>query len=311
MCTQNIYTYVYPDGYREAKYGDVVACEKALRGSPCASPAIFEYPPQPVNFSTSAPYSQLPPTPQYSPLPPSTPIYRSGDDSDRSFGSSSSKKKNRSSGIYINGQKVLDLNRRERRREHIVVVDSPPTPRTPPQNWSVPASPNSNTYGESSHRRPVVLNDERNNRVQIEVVANDRRPRGSHSRHTSSSSHHSDDEEKRRRRRERELKHEEEEMRKQRFNSRIVKANREISDRPAVPMAPALKRASTYKRPAVEVLYDPESELKKEARREERARQKEDEAQRIRLKERMSRGSVSPGGRHRVMYDDGTSYRWE
>lgn len=291
MCTQNIYTYVYPDGYREAKYGDVVACEKAIRGSPCISPSIFKYPPQQVSFSTPAPYAQLPPTPQYSPLP-STPIYRSGDDSDRSYGSSSSKKKNRASGIYINGQKVLDLNRREHRRERIVVVDSPPTPRTPPQNWSVPASPN-------------------NSHVQIEVVAKDRRPLRSHSRHTSSSSHHSDEEEKRRRHHEREKKHQQDEEDRKRYRARIAKANREIAERPAVPTPPAIRRASTYKRPAVEVSYDPDAELRREARREERARQKEEDAQLKRLKERISRNSVSPSGRrHRVIYDDG-SYRWE
>lgn len=298
MCTQNIYTYIYADGYREAKYGDVIACEKALRGSPCPTPSVFEYPAQHVAYS--APYAQLPPTPQYSPLP-STPVYRSGDDSDRSFASTSSKKKNRSSGIYINGQKVLDLNRRTHRN----------TPHTPPQNWSVPASPNSNTYSSdsSSHRRPVILND--GNRLEIEVVSNDR-PSRSHSRHTSSSSHHSEDSEKRRRRHEREKhQHEEEERRKVHFTSRIAKANREISERPSVPMAPALKRASTYKRPNVEVTYDPEAELRKEARREERARRKEEEDLKKRLKDRMSRGSVSPRGRrHSVMYDDGP-YRWE
>ncbi|KAF7561592.1 hypothetical protein G7046_g2556 [Stylonectria norvegica] len=89
-------------------------------------------------------------------------------------------------------------------------------------------------------------------------------------------------------------------------------------------------RASTYKRPAVEIPYDPrEADLIEavrrldfeETRRDEKARRlakkeekKEDEAQRQRLMERMMprrRATVGPGSRrHRVLYDDGV-YRWE
>lgn len=106
---------------------------------------------------------------------------------------------------------------------------------------------------------------------------------------------------------------------------RIAKANAEIAGRPVVPAPPAPpKRSSTYKRGAVEV-RDREAEFAEamnrltfeEARREEKARkleEKEEEAQRQRLMERIQprrRATVGPGSRrHRVLYDDGL-YRWE
>ncbi|KAK7427165.1 hypothetical protein QQZ08_006278 [Neonectria magnoliae] len=337
MCTSNYYTYVHPDGHQEKVYQPTL-CAASLHGQPCTNNVIFQHPPQFVSYGDSnMPYlTQLPPTPQYS--QPSTPNYRSADDSDHSYGSSSSKKK-RSSGVYVNGQKVLDLNRREgKRHERIVLVDNPPTPRTPPQTWAAPltapSSPNTSPYLESSpsRRRPIIV-DERtygDRHVQIEVV--DNKHRSSHSRHASTSSRESrhsqtEEDEKRRRRRQREKEREEQEIRAQRLRARINEANAEIAARAAVPAPPALRRASTYKRGAVEVPY--EADLAEavrrlsfeEARREEKARRlaekeerKEDEAQRKRLMERIQprrRATVGPGSRrHRVLYDDGV-YRWE
>ncbi|KAH7132807.1 hypothetical protein EDB81DRAFT_119056 [Dactylonectria macrodidyma] len=336
MCTSNIYTWVHPDGRSRQTYQPTL-CSASVNGQPCINNVMFQHPSQFVPYESTSPYmTQLPPTPQYSPAP-STPLYRSGDESDHSYGSNSSKKNKRSSGIYVNGTKVLDLNRREgHRRERIVLVDNPPTPRTPPQTWAAPhtapPSPNANVYLDASpgRRRPVIV-DERTRperHVQIEVVDNKRR--SSHSRHTSTSSRESlEDEEKRRRRRQREKEREEQEQRAQRIRARIAEANAEIAGRPTVPMAPAPRRASTYKRPEVEIPLDPETALVKavrrlnfeEAQREKKARRlaekeerKEDEAQRQRLRERIMpgrRATVAPGSRrHRVLYDDGV-YRWE
>ncbi|KAF7556806.1 hypothetical protein G7Z17_g1158 [Cylindrodendrum hubeiense] len=345
MCTSNIYNWVYPDGRTEQSCQPTL-CGASINGRPCLNNMVFQHPPQFVSYETSPTYpSQFPPTPQYS-SSPSTP-YRSGNESDHSYGSASSKNKKRSSGIYINGEKVLDLNRREgSRRERIVLVDNPPTPRTPPQTWNAPLtappSPNGNIYLDTSpsRRRPIIV-DERTTRgdrgdrhVQIEVV--DNKHRSSHSRHASTSSRESresrqsaDDDEKRRRRRQREKEHEEIEIRNQRMRARIAEANAEIAGRPTVPMAPAPKRASTYKRPEVEIPLDAESALVEavrrlnfeEAQRDKKARRiaekeerKEDEAQRQRLRERIMpgrRATVGPGSRrHRVLYDDGV-YRWE
>ncbi|KAF7553820.1 hypothetical protein G7046_g6984 [Stylonectria norvegica] len=123
MCTTNVYTYVHADGHTEKSYQPTL-CSSSRHGQPCASNVIFQHPSQLISYGqSSSPYlSQLPPTPSYTPRS-TTPIYRSGDESDRSFRSGSSSKK-RESGLYINGQKVVDVNRRDRhstRRERIVL----------------------------------------------------------------------------------------------------------------------------------------------------------------------------------------------
>ncbi|KAH0431316.1 hypothetical protein CcaCcLH18_07193 [Colletotrichum camelliae] len=54
--------------------------------------------------------------------------------------SSSSDKKYRKSGIFVNGQRVFDSGRKNRSRaERIVVVGDPPTPRLPPKQFSTEA----------------------------------------------------------------------------------------------------------------------------------------------------------------------------
>ncbi|KAH7013424.1 hypothetical protein EDB80DRAFT_371765 [Ilyonectria destructans] len=112
MCISKIYTWVYPDGRTEQTHQPTL-CGNSLNGQPCINYIVFQHPSQFLSYNKST--------------APSTPLYRSGDDadeSDRSIGSSNSKKK-RSSGVYVNGQKVLDLNRREDHRERIVRVDPP------------------------------------------------------------------------------------------------------------------------------------------------------------------------------------------
>jgi hypothetical protein len=335
MCTTNIYTYVHPDGRRE-QYSQPTLCTNSRHGQVCSANFLFEHPPQYVSAydaSASYPYSsQLPPTPQ-----PSTPSgsYRSGDESDRSYSSSNSKKE-RSSGVYINGQKVLDLNRKRRgsrhHQERIVLVDSPPTPRTPPQQWSgpqtAPASPIGNTYMVDSsrdpyNRKPVIV-DERTlqpeRRVQIEVVDNHHH-RSKHHRHTSSSSkesRHSNEDEERRRRREEKRQQEKEKH----IQKRIAEANEAIARRPVATAPSAPKRSVTYKRPSVEIPVDQLRRLSfEEERRDDKARRiarreekKEEEAQRERLRERMQpkrRLTIGSGSRRpSELYEPGV-YRYE
>ncbi|KAF5026673.1 hypothetical protein F66182_1222 [Fusarium sp. NRRL 66182] len=343
MCTTNVYTYVHPDGRRE-QYSQPTLCANSRHGQVCSSNFLFEHPAQYTGYeNTSYPYmTQLPPTPQYSPAP-STPAgsYRSGDESDRSHNSSSSNKK-RSSGVYVNGQKVLDLHHKERRpssrrHERVVVVDSPPTPRTPPQTWAAPntapASPVANTYlvdssRDPNNRRPVIV-DERTlqpeRRVQIEVVDNHRSKHTRHASDSSRDSRHSDQEEERRQRRREQRRLEEQQ---ERLRLRIAEANAEIASRPSAPAPPAPRRASTYKRPSVEV-PDREAELIEaarrlsfeEERRDEKARRiarreekKEEEAQRQRLMERMQprrRMSIGAGSRRQTERYEPGMYRFE
>ncbi|EFQ32898.1 hypothetical protein CGRA01v4_07842 [Colletotrichum graminicola] len=336
MCTTDVYTDVYPDG-RRREYQEPSYCSTASRsGRFCANPAVYNHPPRDVAYPPAGPsYSfpqQMPPTP-----PLGSPRgFSSGANGDRTRReSSSTDRKHRHSGIYVNGQKVLDLNRKNRSRaERIVIVDSPPTPRTPPKQYASPytAPPSPNAGGNSpnfhySHVprdsfRPVIV-DERTPRskVEIEVVDN------GHRRHNSSDSRHShshsnsggDDEERRRRRCDRERQKEEE--RQERIRLQIAAQNAEIARRSAT----AFKRTPPS---FVPTISDQERDLElanavrrleiadcraREAR-EAREREEEEEAQRRRLMERMMprrRATVGPGSRrHRVLYDDGV-YRWE
>ncbi|KAL4726431.1 hypothetical protein ACLX1H_007113 [Fusarium chlamydosporum] len=307
MCTTNIYTYVYPDGRRE-QYSQPAFCTNSRHGQVCSANFLFEHPIQYVNYDGSSYYpTQLPPTPQYSPAP-STPSgsYRSGDESDRSYTSSNSKKE-RSSGIYVNGQKVLDLNRKRRSsrsEKRVVVVDNPTTPRTPPQQWSAPhtapASPVANTYmvdssRDPNHRRPVIVDertlDPNQRRVQIEVVDNTHH-RSKHHRHSSKDSRHSNEDDEKRRRRQEEKRQQEQEERRR---LRIAAANAEIASRPVARAPAPPKRSATYKRPSVEIPVDSMRRLSfEEERRDDKARRiarreekKEEEAQRERLRQRM------------------------
>lgn len=331
MCTTQMRAVQRSDGLVESR-PKIVHCPAYINGLPCNSNML-----------------NLPPTPSYTPRS-GTPIYRSGDESDRSYHSTSSNSRNkRSSGVYINGEKVMDLNRRSSERhsrpsrsskhERVVIVESPPTPRTPPQLYTGPhtapsspntahlpyivdASPTSHSKRRTSmshHARPLIV-DERaqrsrdSKRVQIEVVDP---PRGRHSREHSSSSESS--ERRRRHQREEERARDEQVMRELKIRERIAKANAEINMRPAAPMPPAPpRRSSTYARPAVTVPFRPEDELVEAVARlnlrESQARREEEEAQRRRLMERMTpkrRSTVGPGQRRpRALYDEGM-YRYE
>jgi hypothetical protein len=286
MCTTNEYELIYPDGQRE-KQRRPSLCPESRSGRPCANNVIFRHPKQYVAYGT-----QLPPTPTYTPRS-NTPLRASGDESDRSGGgyhsaaSSSSRRsrgsatQQRSSVVYVNGKKVYDAESSHRRGgsngERIVLVEGPPTPRTPPQAFAAPhtapSSPSmpyiidaSNRRESSSRRHPVIVDERRHRRasasverprVQIEVV--DASPRLSsssssrrHARHSSSSSYESEEAQSRRRE-ERELRRQErrrqehQDQKDARLRDRIAAANSKIASRPAVPMPPQpiLKRSST------------------------------------------------------------------
>ncbi|WYZ40929.1 hypothetical protein EsH8_IV_001270 [Colletotrichum jinshuiense] len=352
MCTTDAYTDVYPDG-RVREYQQPSFCSASRNGHLCANPVVYKHPPRSVSYPSPMPVyppagpaypfpQQMPPTP---PLGSPRGASSSGNEADRARrDSSSSERKHRKSGVYVNGQRVLDLNRKTRTRgERIVIVDSPPTPRTPPKQFASPytAPPSPNAGGDTPHfryshvpretLRPVIVDERPRAKVEIEVIDN------THRRHHSSDSRYShtsaDDEERRRRRREREREREErerqeEEERQKRIRARIDAQNAKISRRQAVPVPPApLKRTSTGYAPpstdrqreqdlvdAVRRLDIAERLASDRRAREEREREEEEEAQRRRLMERMMprrRATVGPGSRrHRVLYDDGL-YRWE
>jgi len=334
MCVTNEYSYVYPDGRREKLPRQTTLCPESRHGLPCVNNITYKYPPQEVPFpgqqASSAPagspylstHHTFPPTPSYTPRS-STPNYRSGDESDRS---ATRTKNARKPVVYVNGQRVYDssssaspppLSSRRRAGERVVLVDGPPSPRTP----SAPSSP----YLEdprrgsfpSSSRRPIIVNDH-DTRLEIAIETPRRHHKKEHKRHGSSSSYNSyssydeDFDEERRRRKEAER----EARRQAQVEERIARANARIAGRPPVPMPPAPPRRSDSTT-AQAGFSDLEESVRRmhirERRHERREREAEDEAQRERLRERMTpRRTVSVGGRpkQKVMYDDGT-YRWE
>jgi hypothetical protein len=299
----NIYPSLLPDGTvgsRRVK----TKCNIARIGRDCGEPQIFEHP---------LTNTYLPPSPSSTPRS-ATPNYRSGDES----GGSSSSRGKRRSGVYIeiNGRPVYTTERRRNRSERIIVVDSPPTSRTPPQapEFVFPrTAPPSPSPMHAPRRAPIIVDDRNIRRPHVTITTPE------HTRHRrtpSGSSHHSrtssasDDERFRwdqyhaRPRRPTDA-----ELQKERLAARIAAANAEINRRAPVPMPPTppQRSASTYMHPAVEVhTRTPYVMMRDEEKRRQRD---EDAAQRQRLKERMTpqrRASVGHGGkRPMVSYPEG------
>lgn len=339
MCTTRLYTERYPDGHREKSYR-YERCAEARLGLPCLESASSSR-----TRTTQPTYAYadtyLPPTPSYTPVI-STPTYRSGDDSDRSYHSTSSAGRRQSRQYYTTGDQYLDVNRTYRpsqrdstRRgtERVVIVDGPPTPRTPPQTFTFPHSaPSSPNFGhtlphvvetsprvrDSTRRRPIIVDERPRPRVHI-VEPSPERPSRTHTRHgstekpkpsvTTASA----------------TSREQEKLEQQR--AEIARQNAEINSRPSVPVSRPLKRSTTSFTTRPSAGYDAAAEvtdpfaridLNREKRREERSRRMEEKAEQEamdrRLRERLMprrRATVGPGTRrHPVLYDDGL-YRWE
>lgn len=156
-------------------------------------------------------YGYLPSPHSYSPRRSMT-SYRSGDDSERSYHSSSSSRRRRC-GISINRQIIDPGHRSPNRdpRERILLVDNPPTPRTPPQAFAFPRSaPSSPSFPNTSPviidasprgcsprhsgRRPVIVDErQRHDRTgaHIHVEVSHGRRKGRRAHRSSTSSHES------------------------------------------------------------------------------------------------------------------------
>ena len=336
MCTTKRFTKLYHDGHREESYR-YERCQEARMGLPCLESASSSR-----SRATQPSYayndSYLPPTPSYTPVT-STPVYRSGDDSDRSYHSASSNGRRRSGRYYVTDNQYLEVNHHRSYRpthreggrrgaERVVIVDGPPTPRTPPQTYafshSAPSSPNfSNSIPhvveatprrDSTRHRPVIVDERPRPRVHIVEPSPERLPKthlrvpsADKTKPTATST-----------------SREQDKLAKQR--EEIARQNAEINSRPSVPVSRPLKRSTTtYAQPST--AFNPSAEvsdpfarmdLNKDQRREERARRREEKAEQEamdrRLRERLMprrRATVGPGTRrHPILYDDNI-YRWE
>ncbi|KAI2465554.1 hypothetical protein F4781DRAFT_408965 [Annulohypoxylon bovei var. microspora] len=336
MCHKNIFTYVYPDGHK-GEHIKHDLCDNSRQGLPCKLTKTFQHPTEYVRNGQLTPpglsYSQFPPT------PPLSSHSASASDSEHS-----SKER---SGVYINGEKVIDLNKRPSRREKgdRVYIEGSSLSRTPPRRYSVsrsnPPSPREETIqvreprrrdrssesrdrSTSSHYRPII---------EVKVVNEKPRDHSTHRRHGSSksSSQGDDDEERRRRRRDSHVRFEDEPKNDEKKKKMIDRQNADIANRPAVPSSSAptkdryrrgsvvVDRAETSLVTAMDQLNLEREKRRREKRAAELRARDEEEAQRQRLRERLapkqrqatSTTSVTHSQgrpRQKVLYDEGGYY---
>ncbi|KAI8966272.1 hypothetical protein F5Y11DRAFT_188623 [Daldinia sp. FL1419] len=340
MCHKNIFSYVYPDGQpaEQVKYD---LCDNSRHGKPCKFTTTFQHPP--VEYVRSGQLS--PPGRSYTQFPPTPPLSsHSASDSEHSSS------KGRSS-VYINSEKVIDLNRRSSRRDQnerasdrTAYVDGPPLSRTPPRKYdiprSTPSSPREETIRVREPRRRETSPHERERStsrrrqsIEVKIVNEPRHRRNGSSKSSKSSSQDSDNEERRRKRRNSHVRFEDEEKedekkkeeRKKKIQSEIERANEDIANRPPIPTA-TVPTNTRYRRGSVAV--DPNEaalvlrmdklSLERERKRREKREQEEEEAQRQRLKDRMALGrratvsdARSLGRARQKIYLDDGTHRWE
>ncbi|KAI1144255.1 hypothetical protein F5Y05DRAFT_22472 [Hypoxylon sp. FL0543] len=340
MCKKDIFTYVYPDNHRVEQVKHKL-CEDSRHGQPCEYTKTFQHPPEFVRPGQLSPpayaFGQFPPT------PPLSSHSASASDSEHS-----SKER---SGVYVNGAKVIDLNKRSSRRDkadRAVYGESPPLSRTPPRRYSVSRGSPSSSREETvrihgSPRRRETSPEERERpssshfRPTIEVkVVNEQRHSNSHRRNgssTKSSSQDGDEEDRRRRRRNSHVRFEDDEKKKK-IQSEIERENEAIANRPPVPAA-SVQLSSRYRRGSVVVpptetslvaAFDTlsldreqrrrERQAAKQREREEQRARDEEEAQKQRLKDRMAPRrqatvSHSNGRARQKVLYDDGMYYWE
>lgn len=176
MCVTNVYVDRYPDG-REIRYSDIELCQYGRPGGmPCAKHSLLENPVRNIGFNElttevimTARRQQLPNTPPRSTggshhRTGSRASYASSEDS-RGHARHGSKRHS----LVGSLKKPSREHRKERNGERIIIVDSPPTPRTPPQPFSqtftAPSSPATPPYVEGyttsreRRARPIIVDE--------------------------------------------------------------------------------------------------------------------------------------------------------
>ncbi|KAH6658063.1 hypothetical protein BKA67DRAFT_205744 [Truncatella angustata] len=345
MCEKHYYSNTTRDGVRE-KQTQQVRCKKALRsGIPCENSQKFKHPEGELPASASLLSANYPPSPPSS----DTSFAHSGSEGERSH--------KRRSGVYFNGEKVAEIgpksslsrqtSRRERRgSNHVVIVEPPKSPRTPPRYETPLASPTrSPTY---VHERPYssyyirpevnleVNRPRRDSAVHYDYITPKvRTRRDSHSQGSGSIS----DEEARLRQLKREIKKAEEakkaaeeaerrrkeEARKEaaarqhRLDKDIRRQNENIANRPvaAAPMPPtplkyrrgsvSLKQPDAMLADAMRNTYiDAEKERRRREKRVQEEREQRAREEEVAQKERL-RARMAPQRSHTTSHSSSTS----
>lgn len=262
MCVTNVYVDQYPDG-KQVEFRQTSYCKygQPMAGRPCQKLSTLENPVRNIQFGE--------PTTQYMMTAhqrvfPHTPPRSSGGSHHRYSGGESGSEGHRRRSSRRRSEHFTLKPTRQHKKERIVIVDSPPTPRTPPQvyrdTFTAPSSPASPFIIDGLPRRergraPIIVDERSLHRLDsIGAVIGPRRAR-SQSRtrfqwDSPSSSHTSFDSrarreaeeiqllEERRRREERDerIAYLEAERRRE---ERIKRQDEEIRRRPPVPFPPA------------------------------------------------------------------------
>jgi hypothetical protein len=273
MCVTNVYVDQYPDG-KQVEFRQTSYCQygQPLAGRPCQKLSTLENPVRKIQFGE--------PTTEYMMTAHQrvfthTPPRSSGGSHHRYSGGESTSSEGHRRHSKRRSELFTLKPTRQHKKERIIIVDSPPTPRTPPQvyreTFTAPSSPASPFIIEDLPRRerghPIIVDERPLHRVDSLGAVVGRRARSqSRSRFhwdSPSSSHTSFDSrarreaeeiqllEERRRREERDerIAYLEAERRRE---ERIRQQDEEIRRRPPIPFPPAPLRQRQFLRPVID-----------------------------------------------------------
>jgi len=273
MCVTNVYIDRYPNG-QDVEFRQTSYCQYGQSGRPCQKLSTLENPVRKIQFGE--------PTTEYimtahQRVFPHTPPRSSGGSHHRHSGGDTTSEEGHRRRHSKRRSELFPLRpHRQHRKERIVIVDSPPTPRTPPQlfrdTFTAPSSPATPFIIDGLPRergRPIIVDERPLHRVNsVGAVVGQRRRARSQSRtrfqwDSPSSSHTSFD--SRARREAEELERREDERRRvereeriavleaeRRRAERIRQQDEEIRRRPAVPFPPAPLRQRQFLRPVID-----------------------------------------------------------
>jgi len=272
MCVTNVYVDEFPDK-RQVEFRQTSFCQYGQPGRPCQKLSTLENPVRKIQFGEpTTEYMMTAHQRVFTHTPPrssggSHHRYSGGDTTSDEGHRRRSKRRS----------EIFPLRpHRQHKKERIVIVDSPPTPRTPPQlfreTFTAPSSPATPFIVDGLPRergRPVIVDERPLHRVNsIGAVVGQRQRARSQSRSrfqwdSPSSSHTSFD--TRARREAEELEYREEQRRRaerderiaileaeRRREERIRQQDEEIRRRPPVPFPPAPLRQRQFLRPVID-----------------------------------------------------------
>lgn len=168
MCVTNVYVDRYPDG-REINFSQTEFCQYGRPGAPCAKLSTLENPVRKIGFNelTTEYMLTVGRLPQTPPRSTGGSHHRTGSHASYVSVSSEDSHGHRRSSKRRSGVSSLK-GTRQHRKERIIIVDSPPTPRTPPQpviqTFTAPSSPATPPYiveelPARERGRPIIVDE--------------------------------------------------------------------------------------------------------------------------------------------------------